>query len=57
MRIQKALINFSKTRDSELANTAQNIVNKMTINPNFTNPLPPLLTIQEYIAAYSTALV
>jgi hypothetical protein len=57
VRIQKALINISKTRDSELANKAQNIVNKMSINPYFTNPLPPLLTIQEYIAAYSTALV
>ncbi|UOA09097.1 hypothetical protein [Methylobacter sp. S3L5C] len=29
----------------------------MTINPYFTDPQPPLITIQEYIAAYSAALV
>ena len=57
MRVQKAIVSFTKVRDSEIANTAQNIVNKMTINPYFTDPQPPLTTIQEYIAAYSTALV
>ena len=57
MRTQKAIVSFTKVRDSELANTAQNIVNKMTINPNFTDPQPPLTTIQEYITAYSAALV
>ncbi|MEI6066565.1 MAG: hypothetical protein WCP96_04460 [Methylococcaceae bacterium] len=29
----------------------------MSINPYFTDPQPPLTTIQEYIAAYSAALV
>ena len=57
MRVQKAIISFTKVRDSELANTAQNIVNKMTTNPYFTDPQPPLTTIQDYIAAYSAALV
>ncbi len=57
MRVQKAIVSFTKVRDSEIANTAQNIVNKMTINPYFTDPQPPLITIQEYIAAYSSALV
>ena len=57
MRAQKAIVSFTKVRDSEIANTAQNIVNKMTINPYFTDPQPPLITIQEYTAAYSTALV
>ncbi len=57
MRAQKAIVSFTKVRDSEIANTAQNIVNKMTINPYFTDPQPPLITIQEYIAAYSSALV
>jgi hypothetical protein len=57
MRVQKAIVSFTKVRDSEIANTAQNIVNKMTINPYFTDPQPSLITIQEYIAAYSTALV
>ena len=57
MRVQKAIVSFTKVRDSEIANTAQNIVNKMTINPYFTDPQPPLITIQEYIIAYSTALV
>jgi len=57
MRVQKAIISFTKVRDSELANTAQNIVNKMTTNPYFTDPQPPLTTLQNYIAAYSMALV
>ncbi len=57
MRTQKAIVSFTKVRDSELANTAQNIVNKMTTNPYFTDPQPPLTTIQDYIAAYSAALV
>ena len=42
MRSQKAIVSFTKVRDSELVNTAQNIVNKMTINPYFTDPKPPL---------------
>lgn len=57
MRTQKAIVSFTKVRDSELVNTAQNIVNKMTINPYFTDPQPSLITIQTYIAAYSAALV
>ena len=57
MKMQKALINFAKEKDHELANTAQNIVNKMTINPYFTNPTPPLATIQQAISDYASALV
>ena len=55
MRAQKAIVSFTKVRDSEIANTAQNIVNKMTTNPYFTDPQPLLIIIQEYIAAYSAA--
>jgi hypothetical protein len=57
MRTQKALINFSKTKDNDLSNTAQNIVNKMSLNPYFTDPQPPLATLQDAINAYTTALV
>ena len=56
MKSQKANISFSRVRDSELASTAQNIVNKMTGNPNFTDPQPTIETIQEATYAYSAAL-
>ena len=31
MRSQKAIVSFTKVRDSEIANTAQNIVNNVLI--------------------------
>ena len=56
MKSQKANISFSRVRDNELASSAQNIVNKMTGNPNFTDPQPTIETIQEATHAYSAAL-
>ena len=56
MKSQKANISFSRVRDNELASSAQNIVNKMTGNPNFTDPQPTIETIQEATYAYSAAL-
>ncbi len=46
MKTQKANISFSRVRDSELTSAAQNIVNKMTGNPNFTDPQPTIVSIQ-----------
>ena len=57
MRIQKALINFSKIKDNELVSYAQKIVLKMTNNPNFTAPIPDLETVQAAITLYMAALI
>ena len=57
MKTQKALIDFSKSKDRDLAHEAQNIVSKMTNNANFTNPTPSLATLQAAISAYADALV
>ena len=57
MKTQKALINFSRSKDHDLAHEAQNIVSKLTNNANFTNPTPSLATVQAAITAYNDALV
>ncbi len=41
MKIQKALVSFSKVKDTELGSIAQHIVNKVSNNPNFSNPSRP----------------
>ena len=57
MKTQKALINFSRSKDHDLAHEAQYIVSKMTENVFFTNPVPSLATVQAAITAYTDALV
>jgi len=57
MKTQKAIISFVKTRDHELADTAQVIANKMTNNLNFSNPTISLSNLQAAIDAYSSALI
>jgi len=57
MRIQKAIINYSYVRDNDLPEVSQLIVDKLTANPDFPTPVPPLATVQTSITDYSTALV
>jgi hypothetical protein len=39
MKAQKVLIHLGNVRDNDLASYAQKIVQRMTNNPNFTDPL------------------
>ena len=57
MKTQKAIISFAKTKDHELADIAQAIVNKLTNNLNFSNPTISLSDLQAAIVAYSSALI
>lgn len=57
MKTQKALISFAKVKDHEIANVAQNIVNKMTINAHFSQPTPTLISVQQTISTYADALL
>jgi hypothetical protein len=57
MKTQKALVSFSKVKDTELGSIAQHIVNKTSNNPSFSNPIPPLATIQDAINVYTAAQV
>jgi hypothetical protein len=57
MKTQKALVSFSKVKDTELGSIVQHIVNKMSNNPSFSNPIPPLATIQDAINVYTAAQV
>ena len=57
MKKQKAKIDFTRVKDSDLREIARSIVNKMTSNPNFPNPAPALPLIQIDIDEYFDALV
>ena len=57
MKTQKALISFAKVKDHEIANVAQNVVNKMTINAHFSQPTPTLISVQQTISTYADALL
>ena len=49
MTKQRAIVNFSKVKENDLAEIAKIIVNKMTGNAYFKTPTPPLATIQTAI--------
>jgi hypothetical protein len=57
MKTQKALVSFSKVKDTELGSIAQHIVNKMSNIPIFSILIPPLATIQDAINVYTAAQV
>jgi hypothetical protein len=53
----RVLINFSDYRDDALENKAESILQMMTGNVNFSDPIPPLTVVQAALTAYSEALV
>ena len=57
MKAQKVLIHLGNVRDNDLASYAQKIVQRMTNNPNFTDPQPDLATLQAAITLYTAALI
>lgn len=57
MVLQKLRLNFAKFTDSGLLTKARQILQDMTGNVYFTNPIPTLADVQLAIDAYSTALV
>ena len=57
MKAQKVLIHCGDVRDNDLASYAQKIVQRMTNNPNFTDPQPDLATLQAAISVYTAALI
>ncbi|MFZ4592301.1 MAG: hypothetical protein ACOYN6_14970 [Ignavibacteria bacterium] len=57
MRKQKAIIDFSKVKDNDLTEVAQVIWTKLTGNPDFTTPIPPLSSLKSAIDDYSGALI
>jgi uncharacterized protein YbaP (TraB family) len=57
MRIQKITLNFKRLRDSVFENKAKHILESMTDNPNFPDPIPTLVQLQTAITNYSNALV
>ena len=57
MRIPKITLNFARLRDSVFENKAKHILESMTDNPNFPDPIPTLVQLQTAITNYSNALV
>jgi len=57
MVLQKLRLNFARFTDSGLLTKARQILQDMTGNPYFTNPIPTLADLQLAIDAYSVALV
>ena len=59
MKKSRTIINFTRLSDGDLEAKALSIVDKMTDNPNFPNPVPSLADVSaaltEYSAAFSNA--
>jgi hypothetical protein len=52
----KAIISFSNMRDDELATRANNIIQKMTGNPDFPSPVPGLADATAALTAFRQSL-
>ncbi|MEI6056563.1 MAG: hypothetical protein WCR55_10955 [Lentisphaerota bacterium] len=57
MKKQKANIDFTRVKDTELAQTARIIVANMSNNPNFSVPLPTLTVVHDATEDYYEALL
>ena len=57
MAMQKLKLNFARFTDSDLLTKAQQILQDMTGNPFFVNPIPTIADFELGINAYSVALV
>src|SRR5271156_6673975 len=55
MRNSKIIINFPTLSDGNLEAKALSIVDKMTDNANFPNPVPPLSDLSAAVTEYSSA--
>lgn len=55
--MKKCLINFTKYSDAALEARAQLILNSLTGNAHFTDPVPSLAELQAAITAFSAALI
>lgn len=56
-RIQKAIVDYTKVRDSEISPFAEFIFNSMTGNANFPTPTPSLGDVKALVDDFSAALV
>lgn len=57
MSIVKVIVGFARLRDDELDTRAQSIVEKMTGNASYPNPVPALADVTAAMTAYKQALV
>ena len=56
MAVPKVVTGFSKLKEDELDTATQTIINKMTGNPNFPTPQPPLAEVQTALSEFMTAM-
>lgn len=52
----RVITSFAEMRDDELATRANNVIEKMTGNPNFTTPAPALADVTTALAEFRQAL-
>ena len=57
MRVEKLKTSFSKYADGNLEVLARTIIESMTDNPAFVNPVPTLVEFTAVVNAYSNALI
>src|SRR5258706_11468494 len=57
MRIQKISISFSKYSNADFLTKAEHILQSMTGNPAFTDPIPTIAELQAAVTKYSNDLV
>jgi len=57
MKAAKLSLNFARYQDAELKVKAKSILQSMTGNPDFTDPIPTLAELQDAITAYDNALI
>ena len=56
MRKQKARIGFTKYSNAEFAAIAQNVINKMSENPDFPSPTPAISSVGASLKAFKAAI-
>ena len=52
----KVVTGFNALKEDELDTVGQSIINKMTGNPNFTSPIPPLADVQTALDEFMAAM-
>ena len=57
MRKQKVVIGFSKYSDKNFAAMAQNVISKMSNNPDFPRPTPSISSVNESLKDFKKALI
>lgn len=57
MKIQKISVSFTKYSDADFLGMAEHILQSMTGNPAFTDPIPTLADLQAAVLKYSNDLV